>query len=138
MNLVVKKLNVYYRKRLVGFLAETPDQRFAFQYDESWIKQGFSISPLSIPLQQKIFYANKNHFEGLFGVFYDSLPDGWGAILMQRKFAEIGINYTALSPLVKLSLIGINGLGGLTYQPSQTENTNPIIVNLGRSCFCTS
>jgi serine/threonine-protein kinase HipA len=45
MNLVVKKLNVYYRQRLVGFLAETPDQRFAFQYDESWIKQGFSISP---------------------------------------------------------------------------------------------
>ena len=121
MQLTIKKLSVYYRTQLVGYLAETSEKKYGFQYDETWISKGFSISPLSLPLQSKIFYASSIHFEGLFGVFYDSLPDGWGVIIMQRKLSQIGINYTTLSPLVKLSLVGKNGLGGLTYQPSQED-----------------
>ncbi len=121
MQLTIKKLNVYYRSQLVGFLAETSDKKFAFQYDERWLVNGFSISPISLPLKPGIFYATSTHFEGLFGVFYDSLPDGWGAILMQRKLRALGINYLTLSPLVKLTLVGQDGLGGLTYQPSQSD-----------------
>ena len=130
MQLTIKKLNVYYRKKLVGFLAETSEKKFGFQYDETWLTKGFSISPLSLPLQPKIFYASSIHFEGLFGVFYDSLPDGWGVMVMQRKLAQLGVNYTTLSPLVKLSLVGNNGLGGLTYQPSQADQTTFSDLNL--------
>lgn len=71
MQLTIKKLNVYYRSQLVGFLAETSDKKFAFQYDETWLVNGFSISPISLPLKPGIFYATSTHFEGLFGVFYD-------------------------------------------------------------------
>jgi len=126
----IKKLNVYYRTRLVGFLAETSDRKFGFQYDENWLKQGFSISPISLPLLPKIFYATSSHFEGLFGVFYDSLPDGWGIVLMQRKLRQLGVNYDTLSPLVKLSLIGEEGLGGLTYRPSQSNQHKLTDFNL--------
>ena len=130
MILKVKKLSVYYRNHLVGLLAETSTNKFGFQYDENWVTNGFSISPISLPLQPKIFYSPSNHFEGLFGVFYDSLPDGWGALLMQRKLAKMGIDYSKLSPLVKLSLVGQHGLGGLTYQPSQNEQLSSTKFNL--------
>ena len=52
-------------------------------------------------------------------MFWDSLPDGWGELLVKRYLAKQGINYDRLSPLTKLSLIGENGLGGLNYEPSQ-------------------
>lgn len=130
MELTIKKLNVYYRSQLVGFLVETSEKKFAFQYDAMWLTHGFSVSPISLPLTSKIFYAPSIHFEGLFGVFYDSLPDGWGVILMQRKLRQLGINYDTLSPLVKLSLVGQDGLGGLTYRPSQSDQNNLMNFNL--------
>lgn len=42
-----RTLNVIYHDRPVGRLAEMPDRRIAFQYDESWLGDGFSISPRS-------------------------------------------------------------------------------------------
>lgn len=126
----IKKLTVSYRNHIVGLLAEVSPGHFAFQYDETWLKNGFSIAPLSLPLTPKIYDGSIKHFEGLFGVFYDSLPDGWGEIIMQRKLRSIGLNYATLSPLVKLSLVGKNGLGGLTYQPHQAEPHHPSDVDL--------
>ena len=52
---------------------------------------------------------------------HDSLPDGWGELLVSRMLAKQGMNYAELSPLTKLSIVSENGLGGLTYEPSQTE-----------------
>jgi len=130
VQLNIKKLSVYYRNQLVGLLAETSTNKFGFQYDETWLANGFSISPMSLPLQPQIFYSSSNHFEGLFGVFYDSLPDGWGALLMQRKLTKMGIDYSKLSPLVKLSLVGKQGLGALTYQPCQDDQVSNNKLNL--------
>ena len=40
----LKKLIVNYNGRTVGYLAKIND-KMAFQYDDEWIKSGFSISP---------------------------------------------------------------------------------------------
>ena len=80
-----KTLDVYYKTRHVGTLAEMADKRIAFQYDREWIKNGFSISPLSLPLSNEVFVPNersRDRFGGLFGVFSDSLPDSWGELLL--------------------------------------------------------
>ena len=69
----VKKLTVKYNGRVVGYLAEV-DGKIAFQYDLEWQENGFSISPFSLPISNKVFVCNKPTFGGLFGVFYDSLP----------------------------------------------------------------
>lgn len=115
----VKKVTVRYNGRIVGYLAQIEDGVIGFQYDDGWLKDGFSISPLSLPLRKEIFVSKKRQFDGLYGVFWDSLPDGWGELLVKRYLAKQGINYDRLSPLTKLSLIGENGLGGLNYEPSQ-------------------
>jgi len=114
----IKKIKVLYNGVVVGYLGELEDSRIGFQYDENWIKTGFSISPISLPLSNEVFISSSSHFEGLFGVFYDSLPDGWGEYVIRRKLMQDGIDYDKLSPLTKLSLVNGNGLGGLNYLPT--------------------
>ncbi len=57
-------------------------------------------------------------FEGLFGVFHDSLPDGWGTLTASKALRKRGISYLDLSPLERLCYLGEDGLGALRYKPS--------------------
>lgn len=77
-------LEVKYKGTLVGKLALTAADKVAFQYDSDWAKSGFSISPFSLPLDNKVFVPTNYHYDGLFGVFADSLPDSWGRLLLDR------------------------------------------------------
>lgn len=115
----IKKVTVKYNGNIVGYLAELEPYKIGFQYDDAWIENGFSISPLSLPLDNGVHVNKKEAFDGLYGVFWDSLPDGWGELLMNRVLKKKGVNANAISVLTKLSLINDNGLGGLTYEPSQ-------------------
>ena len=81
---MIQKVIVKYNNKIVGYLIEMEDNKIAFQYDEEWIKSGFSISPFSLPLTSKIYINQKQIFDGLYGVFQDSLPDGWGELLLRR------------------------------------------------------
>ena len=127
----LKKLIVNYNGRTVGYLAKIKD-KIAFQYDDEWIKSGFSISPLSLPLSDAIYKDGKYIFDGLYGVFWDSLPDGWGELLVRRMLAKNGINFDALSPLQRLSIIEKNGLGALEYEPSESLKSVSYDLNLDK------
>lgn len=120
----VKKLTVKYNNRVVGYLAELADG-IGFQYDESWQNDGFSISPFSLPLTNKVYINTKRTFSGLFGVFADSLPDGWGELLFRRMLAKQGVNAERISPLTRLALVNDYGLGALQYEPNFAELSEP-------------
>ena len=111
-----KKLNVFYNGREVGTLAKA-DYRTAFEYADSWLENGFSISPFSLPLEKKVFLPSKLHFQGLFGVFADSLPDAWGNVLLNRVLKKNGISLDEVTPLTRLAIVGRSGMGALTYEP---------------------
>lgn len=125
----IKKLAVKYNGVTIGYLAEL-DGGIGFQYDDVWLEAGFSISPFSLPLESKIFINKKDTFGGLYGVFADSLPDGWGELLFRRTLSKRGINPDRLSPLTRLSLISGQGLGGLTYEPCQSEAEENALTEL--------
>lgn len=111
-------LTVKYQDRLVGTLSLTPDNKLcAFEYDKEWLLGGFSISPLELPLRQGLFIAKPQPFYGNFGVFEDSLPDGYGRYLLHKALLREGINDFDLSSLERLSLVGTGGMGALTYHP---------------------
>lgn len=114
-----KKLVVKYNNRVVGYLAETINKDIAFQYDSDWISNGFSISPFSLKLSNDIYINKKLTFDGLYGVFWDCMPDGWGQLLVARMLKEHGVNYEKLTPIQKLSIINKNGLGALEFEPNQ-------------------
>ncbi len=130
MNKNVRKLSVDYNGKLVGYLAELENSAIAFQYGDEWQRTGFSISPFSLPLSNEVYINKKDTFKGLYGVFQDSLPDGWGELLVRRMLAKNGVNFDRLSPLTKLSLIVGNGLGALTYRPCQSMGSEVTDLNL--------
>ena len=114
----IDKLSVKYRNRKVGILMMTPDDRLcAFQYDKEWLSSGFSISPLELPLKPELFIAKPEPFWGNFGVFEDSLPDGYGRYLLNRLLKQQGINDQTLTPVQRLSIVGASGMGALSYLP---------------------
>ena len=57
-------------------------------------------------------------FGGLHGVFHDSLPDGWGRLLVDRRARELGIEPATLTPLDRLACVGDQGMGALCYAPA--------------------
>ena len=112
------KLDVLFGERLVGSLVETKDKRVAFEYSDTWLSDGFSISPRSLPLEKKVFVPKNYTFGGLFGVFSDSLPDAWGRLLLDRMLKNNNINPDDIGELDRLAIIGDNGMGALCYRPS--------------------
>ena len=121
-----KYLKVFYNDILVGTLAKTPDRVFAFEYDSDWLNNGFSISPFSLPLIKKVFIPKYDPFGGLFGVFNDSLPDGWGRLLVDRLFLKNKINPAEIDNLNRLAVVQESGMGALTYKPGhrfKSENS---------------
>jgi len=113
----LNKLEVFYHERLVGTIALYQNRLAAFEYDSNWLANGFSISPFSLPLEKKVFMPKIDPFEGLFGVFADSLPDGWGRLLVDRLMKKNGINPYDIGSLERLAIVGASGMGALTYQP---------------------
>lgn len=110
-------LQVFHNDILVGTLAKTSDNLFAFEYDDNWILNGFSISPFSLPLVKKVFIPKFEPFGGLFGVFNDSLPDGWGRLLVDRLFLKEKINPAQIDNLNRLAVVENSGMGALAYKP---------------------
>ncbi|MBO4403512.1 MAG: type II toxin-antitoxin system HipA family toxin [Bacteroidales bacterium] len=114
------RLTVSYHNRTVGILSLTPDDILcAFEYDPAWLSDGFSISPLELPLKTGLFVAKPQPFHGDFGIFEDSLPDGYGRYLLHKALLREGINDAGLSALDRLSIVGGNGMGALTYHPEK-------------------
>lgn len=105
--------NTNYR---VGRLA-IRDGIIYFEYDNDFIKKGIEISPFRLPLKSGLQRFEHNVFEGLYGVFNDSLPDGWGRLLFDRAMRAKGILPQELSPLDRLANVGNNGIGALVYEP---------------------
>ena len=123
-----KYLKVFYNDILVGTLAKTPDRVAAFEYDSDWLNNGFSISPFSLPLIKKVFIPKYDPFGGLFGVFNDSLPDGWGRLLVDRLFLKNKINPAEIDNLNRLAIVQESGMGALTYKPEHRfESENNIV-----------
>lgn len=114
---VNNKINVFYKEHPVGTLAMTANKKVAFEYCENWLENGFSISPFSLPLEKKVFVPTNVVFDGLFGVFADSLPDAWGKLLLERLLRERGDNPNDYTVLDRLAIVGKSGMGALNYVP---------------------
>ncbi|MBP3610159.1 MAG: type II toxin-antitoxin system HipA family toxin [Lachnospiraceae bacterium] len=81
------------------------------------MQDGFSISPFSLPLEDRVFVPKSDVFEGLFGVFSDSLPDGWGRLLVDRMLLSKSIQPASVGSITRLGIVGSSGMGALEYVP---------------------
>ena len=113
----IKSLQVFFNEKKVGTLALMKNNIVAFEYDNEWINNGFSISPFSLPLKKQVFIPKIDPFDGLYGVFSDSLPDGWGRLLVDRMLNSQNINPRQISQIDRLAIVGETGMGALSYKP---------------------
>lgn len=116
----------------VGRMALTPDSLCAFEYDRDYIYTGHSISPFNLPLRSEVFVAKRSPFNGGFGVFDDSLPDGWGSLILERYLRSKGVDSSKLTILQRLALVGNTGRGALEYRPDLSERSKEEVVDFNR------
>ncbi len=113
---------------VVGTLAER-DRRIYFEYAPAFIDAPLPISPFKLPVKPGLFEHRDREFGQVFGVFNDSLPDGWGLLLMDHVFRKQGLVPARASILDRLAYIGERGMGALTYHPptENAENSSPVV-----------
>lgn len=133
-------LNVKYHGQLVGRVALNETRLTAFEYDKKWLAEGFSISPFSLPLKPGLFLPKHwEPFEGTFGIFSDSLPDGWGRLLVDRTLSANHIDPEKITILQRLAIVGQSGMGALTYGPELSlgkDNNNIFDLDiLSKACW---
>lgn len=130
----VRELAVFYvpepaRRMRVGRLAIDPHRRLLFQYDPAFLGSGLELSPLTLPLSPDVMIGPPDMFGGLMGLFEDSLPDGWGRLLLDRRATQLGMSPAALTPLDRLAVVGARTMGALVYEP-EAPFEDPTIVKL--------
>lgn len=125
----VKVIEVFINGVKTGRIAMTSDSLSAFEYDPAYSLSGNSISPFHLPLRPGVFIAKRIPFNGGFGVFDDSLPDGWGNLILDSYLKGKAINPDKLTILQRLALTGCSGRGALEYQPDYSESTADEIIH---------
>ena len=102
----------------VGLLAYR-DRIAYFEFDDAFRASGLQLSPLYHAATRGLVRPHDIAvFEGLHGLFNDSLPDGWGRLLVDRRARQLGIDPATLTPLDRLACVGNQGMGALCYAPA--------------------
>ena len=102
----------------VGRLAYRDGQAW-LEYAPDFLASDLQLSPLHHQAGPGLETAWKRDvFEGLHGMFADSLPDGWGRLLVDRRARQLGFEPSQLTPLDRLACVGRRGIGALTYAPA--------------------
>ena len=118
----MKKLTVFY----VGWgerwpLATLADngRTILFEYTAEAMRQQLELSPRMLELNVSAYEDFPVHQMRLPGLVADSLPDGWGLLLMDRAFRRAGLQ--SVSPLDRLAFIGDRAMGALSYEPADLD-----------------
>ena len=104
-------------RRPVGQLAESRGSVF-FEYDPGFLCAPLWLSPFKLPSVPGLHEHTDRAFGPLFGLFDDSLPDGWGLLLMDRAFRRAGRDPHAVGILERLAYLGSETMGALVYEPA--------------------
>ncbi len=133
----MKKLQVLYngwgQRWPLGTLAELGNT-IAFEYSATAIERGLELSPIHHPLPRagaaQVTYKSERAFHGLPGFVADSLPDGWGMLLMDRALRRTGREPATVSVLERLAIVGDRAIGALSFEPAQEDNTPQVELRL--------
>jgi serine/threonine-protein kinase HipA len=106
------------------------DRTAQLEWSSETIAAGLPVAPTLYPPERGLQGARSREFDGLHGFLADSLPEGWGHLLMRRKLSKIGINLDSLTPLDRLALVGDQGRGALVFAPATTPAEDVQTLNL--------
>ncbi|WP_341851359.1 type II toxin-antitoxin system HipA family toxin [Vibrio vulnificus] len=120
--MVMEVITITYQGDLVGALSfDTEKGLGSFEYDPSFVKKGVELSPIKMPLSNRIYRFPEldfNTFKGLPGLIADSLPDDFGNAVLNAWVASQGRSPSDITPLQRLQYTGKRGMGALEYVPA--------------------
>jgi serine/threonine-protein kinase HipA len=93
----------------------------AFQYDADFAQSGIEVSPLVMPLSERVYEfpaLSRAAFHGLPGLLADSLPDKFGNALIDAWLATQGRTPESFSAVERLCYAGSRGMGALEFAPA--------------------
>jgi serine/threonine-protein kinase HipA len=93
----------------------------AFQYDPAFAQSGIQISPITMPLSDRVYVfpeLPQRTFHGLPGLLADSLPDRFGNALIDAWLATQGRTPESFNAVERLCYTGIRGMGALEFAPA--------------------
>ncbi len=98
-------------------------QTATFEYESSFSKNGWDLSPLMMPVNEKRYYSfrdlSKDTFMGLPGLLADALPDAYGKALLDRWLVSLGRNFA--NPVERLCYQSKRSMGALEFVPAKDE-----------------
>ena len=115
------KLSVFFQfspaeKVQVGTLSDF-GRDTVFEYDASFLSRGVNPAPFRLPFRPGVQAYDRTGNMETFGLFEDSLPDGWGRRLVDVAFRRwYGRQPTVLE---RLACVGSSGMGALVYEPEE-------------------
>jgi serine/threonine-protein kinase HipA len=93
----------------------------AFQYDPAFAQSGIEISPITMPLSDRVYVfpqLPQRTFHGLPGLLADSLPDRFGNALIDAWLATQGRTPESFNAIERLCYTGTRGMGALEFAPA--------------------
>lgn len=127
---MLEQVNVFYEGwgerwqwgTLVSTTALTGRPLIVFEYTNEARHRGLELSSYTLPLEGRQLRGDfPDHQLYLPGPAYDSLPDGWGMLLMDRMFRRRGLTTARIGSLERLTYIGSNAMGAMTFEPVAPE-----------------
>lgn len=129
------KLDVYIQfskqEELIGQLI-LDGRSILFKYSDAYLEAGENLSPNQLKFDDNPQTTKEKPFNGLFGVFADSLPDAWGYLLIKKRLSADRIAIESLNALDHLTFAGKNSMGALQYRPSVEIEQEAIEINLDK------
>ena len=125
----MEAISVAYQGHTVGALSfDTENGTSAFQYTPAFAKSGLELSPIHMPLSDRIYSfpgLDYGVFCGLPGLLADSSPDDFGNTVLNAWVASQGGSVASITPLQRLKYIGKRGMGALRFKPAtQVKSLN--------------
>ena len=118
---MVNLAKVFIWDKYVGAVMWDENRQSAlFEYNDDFKSTGLELSPLMMPLGDRIFsFGNlsKDTFLGLPGLLADALPDAYGKALLDRWLAMNGRTFA--NPVERLCYQGKRSMGALEFVPAQ-------------------
>jgi len=106
----------------IGYVhMETAQSAAAFEYDKAFLASGIEVSPLQMPLSDRVYTFPElaaDAFHGVPGLLADSLPDRFGNAVIDKWLVQIGRAPESFSAVERLCYTGKRGMGALEYVPA--------------------
>ena len=129
--MVIARINIW--NQFVGaVLWDETSETASFEVDTSFVKTGFDLSPIKMPLAElqrgNLIYSfpglPKQTYHGLPGLLADSLPDKFGNEIIDAWLARQGRTPQSMNPVERLCYIGKRAMGALEYEPAMQQHGN--------------